>query len=241
MENKKMLVVGAHALDFVWRAAGTIAAYADKGWQVRILDLTYGERGESCELWESSPGITEEEVKQIRRKSAEGAASALGATIEFFDWSDHLLVFDRERVLTLTRILKEYRPEIVVTHFDKDPLNYDHPATAEAVFEAVRCARVAGVFPELPKITLPNILMFDPNQPEFLGFKPDVFIDITDYMDKKVEAMGYAANAQNYLIEAYKDRAIYRGTNARTFSGDKKIRYAEAFQRFAPYVGREFH
>src|SRR5436305_1617310 len=44
--NKSILVVSAHAADFVWRAGGAIALYAQRGYRVRILCLSYGERGE---------------------------------------------------------------------------------------------------------------------------------------------------------------------------------------------------
>ena len=49
MENstKAILVVSAHAADFVWRAGGAIAVYASRGYRVRILCLSYGERGEA--------------------------------------------------------------------------------------------------------------------------------------------------------------------------------------------------
>jgi len=43
MEDKKtVLVVSAHAANFVWRAAGAIALYAERGYRVRILCLSYG-------------------------------------------------------------------------------------------------------------------------------------------------------------------------------------------------------
>ena len=44
-------MVSAHAADFVWRAGGAIALYAERGYRVRILCLSYGERGESERLW----------------------------------------------------------------------------------------------------------------------------------------------------------------------------------------------
>ena len=51
MSNPAILVVSAHAADFVWRAGGAIALYAGRGYKVRILCLSYGERGESERLW----------------------------------------------------------------------------------------------------------------------------------------------------------------------------------------------
>jgi LmbE family N-acetylglucosaminyl deacetylase len=65
-----MLVISAHAADFVWRAGGAIALYANRGYRVRIACLTYGERGESAKLWKE-PDMTLERVKAARQKEAE--------------------------------------------------------------------------------------------------------------------------------------------------------------------------
>lgn len=240
-KNKHMLVVSAHALDFLWRAGGTMAHYAKLGWDVRVICLTFGERGESDSLWENNPGITEEAVKKLRKEEASEAAKKLGCTqIDFFDWSDHLLETDRIRIEQIAKVIKQFRPSIILTQHSCDTLNFDHPNTCNAVLEAVRMARVAGVFPELKKLPFPSVFMYDPSQPEFLDFKPDVFIDITNELDIKVDAMQVAAKSQAYLIENYNTRARYRGMNANMFCGDKSIKYAEAFQRFRPYVGKEF-
>ncbi|MDO4314238.1 MAG: PIG-L family deacetylase [Oscillospiraceae bacterium] len=61
-EKKRVLVVSAHAVDFVWRAGGTIAQYAKNDHAVKIIDITLGQRGESESLWKSRHGITVEEV-----------------------------------------------------------------------------------------------------------------------------------------------------------------------------------
>ena len=47
-KQKTALVVSAHAADFVWRAGGAIALHARRGYRVRIVCLSYGERGESA-------------------------------------------------------------------------------------------------------------------------------------------------------------------------------------------------
>jgi hypothetical protein len=63
--RRPMLVVGAHAADFVWRAGGVIAKHTAAGWGATVVALSYGERGESGELWREE-GQTVERVKQIR-------------------------------------------------------------------------------------------------------------------------------------------------------------------------------
>ena len=62
-DSKTVLCISAHAADFVWRAGGALALYAERGYRVRILCLSYGERGESERLWKI-PGMTVERVKQ---------------------------------------------------------------------------------------------------------------------------------------------------------------------------------
>ena len=46
-----VLVVSAHAGDFVWRAGGAMALAASRGAAVTVLCLTFGERGESARAW----------------------------------------------------------------------------------------------------------------------------------------------------------------------------------------------
>ena len=87
-EKKTVLVISAHAADFVWRAGGAIALYADRGYHVRIVCLSFGERGESERLWKI-PGMTVEKVKEDRLAESGRAAAILGAEIRFFDMGDY--------------------------------------------------------------------------------------------------------------------------------------------------------
>jgi LmbE family N-acetylglucosaminyl deacetylase len=43
--GRKLLIVGAHSGDFVWRAAGAIAAATAGGGEAKVVALSYGERG----------------------------------------------------------------------------------------------------------------------------------------------------------------------------------------------------
>ena len=71
----RLLVVGAHSADFVWRAGGVIAVTTAGGGTAHVLALSYGEQGESGELWKE-PGMTVERVKEVRAGEAERAAAA---------------------------------------------------------------------------------------------------------------------------------------------------------------------
>src|SRR5437588_10038689 len=81
---KTGLVISAHPGDFVWRAGGAIALHERRGYRMKIVCLSYGERGESQFAWKEA-GATLASVKAGRRDEAERAAESLGAAIEFFD------------------------------------------------------------------------------------------------------------------------------------------------------------
>src|SRR5437763_11093317 len=75
---RSILVVGAHAADFVWRAAGTVALHTTAGWGATVVALSYGERGESGDLWREA-GQNVDNVKRIRHGECSRAAAATGA------------------------------------------------------------------------------------------------------------------------------------------------------------------
>jgi len=233
--DKKILVVGAHSADFVWRSAGTIANAAQNGALVKVLSLSYGERGESGELWKENPNRTEEDVKKIRQEQAEKAAAILGVQFHCLDWGDYPLIINDNRISELTTLLRDFEPGIILTHTEKDPFNPDHPMAFAAVQRARLLAAGAGVDSAFKSINPPEWYCFEPHQPELSGFIPDTFVDISSVMDKKIEAMA-CMGAQNYLKDYYTELGSRRGNHARRISGKKEIKFAEAHQSMVPKV-----
>lgn len=232
--NRRLLVVGAHSADFVWRAAGAIARNTANGGESVVVALSYGERGESGELWKE-PGQTEEKVKQIRHQEAEKASAAVGARFVAFDLGDYPLRIGPAEVDRLAELIRDFAPHVVLTHPDRDPFNPDHPAAHVAVAQARLLTSGAGVDSGFKTVPPTEFLAFEPHQPELCGFVPTVFVDITSVMAEKVNAMSEMA-AQQYLREYYTERAGHRGNHARKVTGNKAIRQAEAFQRLLPNV-----
>jgi 4-oxalomesaconate hydratase len=232
---KKLLVIGAHSGDFVWRSAGTLAKAIEEGAATLVIAMSYGERGESGELWKEDPQRSEESVKKIRHQQALAAAAALGTPIEFLDWGDYPLLVNDERVDQLTEIIRNFEPTVILTHSEKDPFNPDHPVAFQAVMRARLLASGAGVASAFKNIDPPAWYSFEPHQPEVSGFVPDTFIDISSVMDKKMAAMA-CMGAQNYLKDYYAELAARRANHARRISGKKEIQYAEAHQSQAPRV-----
>jgi 4-oxalomesaconate hydratase len=231
---RTLLVIGAHSADFVWRAGGAIAVVTANGGKAHVVALTYGERGESGELWKE-PGQTVENVKHIRHAEAEQAAGALGASFRCLDLGDYPLHITTEALERVTELIRETAPDVIVTHTDRDPFNPDHPLASEVTQRARLLASGAGVASGFATVTPPELFWFEPHQPELCGFVPTTFVDITAVFPQKQRAMEAMA-AQQYLRQYYTEQAEHRANHARRVSGKKDVRYAEAFQRVLPQV-----
>jgi len=237
-QQKTALVVSAHSADFVWRAGGAIALYASRGWKVKIVCLSFGERGESAKLWREG-NMTLEKVKTSRRAEAQAAADLLGAEVEFFDCGDYPMNFTAAHLDRLVDIYRELQPEFVLTHSLDDPYNFDHPLAARVAQEARIVAQAHGHKPGGKVLGAPQIYLFEPHQTEQCDWKPQVYLDITPVWEKKRKAFELMA-AQEYLWDYYTRVALNRGVQAARNSSLKNIKYAEAYQRIFPYVGEAF-
>ena len=235
--SRRVLAIGAHAADFIWRAGGALALAAEGGGKADVIALSYGERGESGELWKEE-GQTVENVKEIRHAEAEAAADALGADFRCLDLGDYPLEVDRDALGRLVDAIRELAPNVILTHTDRDPFNPDHPVAHHAVDRARALAAGAGVASAFETISPPQLLLFEPHQPELCNFTPGLFLDITSVFERKVAAMA-EMKSQQYLQTYYAQRAEQRGNHARRVSGEVGIRQAEAFMRAVPNVARE--
>jgi 4-oxalomesaconate hydratase len=232
--SRRIQVIGAHSADFVWRAGGAIAKAVQDGGIAEVVALSYGERGESGELWKEE-GQTVENVKRLRHGEAEAAAKALGAEFRCLDLGDYPLQIGSDALLQIADVIRAFGPDVLVTHTDTDPFNPDHPVAYAAVDRARSLAAGAGVQSAFATIRPPALFLFEPHQPELCNFTPTTFVNITSVIDRKREAMGHM-KAQQYLQTYYAQRAEQRGNHARRASGDRAVEYAEAFQRVIPQV-----
>jgi 4-oxalomesaconate hydratase len=232
--SRRIQVIGAHSADFVWRAGGAIAKAVEAGGTAEVIALSYGERGESGELWKEE-GQTVENVKRVRHREAEAAAAALGAPFRCLDLGDYPLEIDADALAQIADVIREFAPDVLVTHTDTDPFNPDHPVAHAAVDRARGLAAGAGVSSAFTTIRPPALFLFEPHQPELCNFMPTTFVDITSVIEQKREAMGHM-KAQAYLQTYYGQRAEQRAHHARRAAGAPDVRFAEAFQRVIPQV-----
>ena len=232
--TERLLVVSAHAADFVWRAGGAIALYSSRGHRVRVLCLSYGERGESQGLWKKE-GMTHDLVKRTRHDEATRAAEVLGAEIRCFDAGDYPLNVTNDLIDALVQEFRSFQPTAVLTHSSFDPYNADHTEASRLTMNTRVYAQAMGYPSDHKHLGAPPLFYFEPHQSEMCGFKPDVILDITPVFETKIEAM-HCMEAQVHLWKYYTDTAKRRGTQGGRNSGNPEIVYAEAFQRVYPQV-----
>ncbi len=237
MITRTALIVSAHSADFVWRCGGAIALHADKGYDVTVVCLSYGERGESAKLWKNE-GMTLERVKVERQREAENAAKALGvADIRFFDLGDYPLEMTREAKDRLVDVMREVQPAFMMTHSKYDPYNTDHMYVSEWTLECRAIAQAWGHKPGEKVLGAPQVYLFEPHQTEQMDWKPDTFLDISPVWDKKWAAI-QCMEGQEHLWHYYKNVAENRANhfmrNSGGQSGGRKATHAEGFQSVFP-------
>lgn len=232
------LVISAHSADFVWRAAGAIATHVRQGYRMKIVCLSFGERGESAKLWRKGSKMTLEKVKEARREEAQKAADVLGAEIEFFDLGDYPMRVSDEALFRLVDIYRDVQPAFVLSHSTKDPYNFDHPLAMHVAQEARIIAQAEGHNPGQKVVGAPPVYAFEPHQTEQCEWVPNTFLDITDVWDIKRQAIECMAG-QEHLWEYYTRVALQRGVQAKRNIGitaARNIEYAEGYMRLTPAV-----
>ena len=230
-------MISAHAADFVWRCSGAIALHQNKGYEVTIVCLSYGERGESAKLWKAGNKHLDE-VKNIRRGEAEKAAQALGAhDIQFLDLGDYPLDLSQDAKFKLVDIVREVQPEFMLTHSQYDPYNTDHMSTSKFTMEVRMIAQAWGHNPGQKVLGAPQLYLFEPHQTEQMGWVPNVLLDITEVWEKKrvaIECMDGQKHLWDYYTNLAQNRANHFRRNAGGQAGGDSADYAEAFQAIYP-------
>jgi len=236
-ETRTALVISAHSADFVWRCGGAIALHQGLGYEVTVVCLSYGERGESAKLWKRDD-MTLERVKSARRKEAENAAAALDVhDIQFFDLGDYPLELDREAKYRLVEVIRAVQPAFMLSHSQYDPYNTDHMYTTTVTLEARMIAQAWGHNPGEKVLGAPQLYLFEPHQTEQMGWKPDTFLDITSVWQKKraaIECMEGQQHLWDYYTNVAENRANHFRRNSGGQAGGRVAKYAEGFQSVFP-------
>ena len=171
-----ILAIGVHPDDVELSCSGTLLKAIDQGKKVGLLDLTRGELG------------TRGNAK-IRKEEAESAAKMMGALVrENAKMADGFFKHSKKNILKIVRVILKYQPEIILANAldDRHP---DHGRASKLTSDACFVAGLAKVetFDNedvvqerwRPKAVYHYIQDYH--------LEPDFVVDITPYIDKKME------------------------------------------------------
>jgi LmbE family N-acetylglucosaminyl deacetylase len=180
-DQLRILSIGAHPDDCEVRTAGTAALWVARGAVVRFLAVTNGQTGHH-----RSFGA---ELAERRAAEARAAAEVLGVESRVLPIPSGGLVPSLEHRRTLIAEIREFRPDLVITHRPND-YHPDHRYTSQLVQDAAYLVTVPGNTPEVPALRRnPVIVYSDDSFRKPLPFQPDVVIDIDPTVEKKLDAM----------------------------------------------------
>jgi len=177
-ERLRILAIGAHPDDADIKAGGTAAQWCARGHVVKLVSLTNGQAGHH-----TMPGP---QLAQRRRAEAQASAATIGATYEVLDHPDGQLDDRLEYRHELIRLIRAFRPDLVLAHRSTD-YHPDHRFAGLLVQDASYLVTVPAVCPESPHLTRsPVIMYFSDAFKKPCRFEPHVVVDIGDVFDRLV-------------------------------------------------------
>jgi LmbE family N-acetylglucosaminyl deacetylase len=188
----------AHPDDAEFLCAGTlIRLRQEHGYDVHIASMTPGD----CGSVEHPPA----EISRIRREEGAQAATLIGASYHCLEERD-LLVFYAEGTLEkATRLLREVRPSIVLTHSPSDYM-LDHEMTSIIARAVCFAAPIPNFLPSrglgAPLPAIPHLYYCDPiegKDPLGHSIKAGLFVDISSVIDKKTAMLACHASQRDWL------------------------------------------
>jgi len=234
MKDKVILAVGAHPDDMEFGASGTITKWVEEGATAYYLICTDGSRGSS------DPKMTHKRLAGIRKKEQEEACKILGVKKVFFlDHIDTQLVVDLTLKEEIVRVVREVRPNIVITmdptfYFTTNLIGWETGFVNHTDHRAASLATMDACFPlARDRLTFPEHLKegLKPHRVDELLFtsfeKKDFIVDITKTFYQKIKALSlHKSQFDNF--EEIKIRVTKRARYWGKFEGYK---FAENFIR----------
>jgi LmbE family N-acetylglucosaminyl deacetylase len=248
----RIICFGAHPDDCELQAGGTAALWADAGHHVKFVSVTNGDIGH----WRDAGGP----LARRRRAEVEKADAMLHAATEVLDIHDGELMPTLENRRTITRLIRQWNADIVMSHRPND-YHPDHRYVGVLVQDAAYMVMVPYFCPDVEPLKKNPVFMFytdrfqKPNPS-----KPDVAVSIDPVIERKLDALavmesqfyeggalGSAALMPDDPAEQQKRRQEVRAGHANRFRGlakrfrevldecygkdrASKVEHAEAFE-----------
>lgn len=177
----RIIVFGAHPDDAEYRAGGCGVKWANLGHHVKLVSVTNGDIGH----WAMSGGS----LAKRRTAEVKAAAKIMGTTAEVLDIHDGELVPTLEHRKTITRLIREWKADIVIAHrpWDYHP---DHRYVGVLVQDASFMVAVPFFCPDVPALQKNPVFLYTSDRfKKPYPFQADIAVSIDDVFETKVKAI----------------------------------------------------
>jgi LmbE family N-acetylglucosaminyl deacetylase len=245
------MVIGAHPDDNDFGAGGTSALWTKQGKKIVWVVMTDGTEGSEV------PALIDTDLMLTREREQRMSCEVLGVqVVEFLRFPDGHLTNSEEARKAVVRLVRKYRPRVVLTHdptqhiYAPDPdekpddtayLNHpDHRATGNIVLDAIFPA--VGNPRSYRELLAEGLLPYQVHELYlFFTGQDNTYIDISETIELKTR--GLQCHVTQFGPEANMlDRIREWGTETAKEAKEKKgleIQYAEAFRRIKLYVPKQ--
>ena len=223
-EPRRALVVMAHPDDIEFTCGGTVASLADDGWDVTFCLVTSGDKGSK------DPNLPPADLAALREAEQEAAAAQLGVhRCIFLRWPDGFVEDGPELRAALVRVVRETRPELLITWDGYRGFNHrDHRTVGLAALDAVfPLARNPNTYAEqisagLQPHRVNTVLLAGARE-------PDYWVDVSNQLERRVDALFHHATQVQALNRA--EMAKRMADRSRRAAADGRVPWAESFRR----------
>ncbi|MSR30664.1 MAG: PIG-L family deacetylase [Gemmataceae bacterium] len=170
MSQARILAIGAHPDDVDIKVGGTTALWKQAGCEVLLISATDGSGGHH-----EQKGM---ELAKRRKAEAAAAGKVAGCEYRVLQFPDGGLVPNLENRLEIIRLIRNFKPELVLTHRPND-YHPDHRYTSQLVQDSAYMVTVPAICPETPHLRYnPVFGYFADDFQKPIPFQADVVVDI---------------------------------------------------------------
>jgi LmbE family N-acetylglucosaminyl deacetylase len=221
----KLLVITAHPHYAGTTCAGTLYKHAQRGDDVSVVSLTSGDL--------MTDRVSRAELAKINVRDMEASAALLGIReTRVLNWQDGEIMNQLDIRIELNEIIRELKPDSILTHWYPGSTIPDFKYTGELVVDAMFSSLlVSGRWTDqLGSHWTSRAYGFE--EPALtLGFSPDTFVDASDVIDVKRKSIECFAIHCDSNFGGDMDLFISSYLGANRYWGAKcGAVYAEAFQ-----------
>lgn len=236
----RIICFGAHPDDCELQAGGTAALWAAQGHHVKFVSVTNGDIGHWREAGGPLARRRTAEVKQVAR--------LLGITTEVLDIHDGELLPTLENRRTLTRLIRQWKADVVMSHRPND-YHPDHRYTGVLVQDSAYMVTVPFFCPDTPILRNNPVFLYYPDRFQKPNpFRPDIAVSIDSVIDRKLDALDTlvsqfyegGANGSADLLPSDPDKQKERRRQVREGFAARNRDVAQRFRgKLADWYGKE--